>query len=195
MDKVARTAQPVHELIANRWSPRAFTEESVTREQVHSLLEAARWAPSCYNNQPWRYIVARKEDEEGFERLASCLVDGNSWAKEAAVLMLSVAKQTFDHNDKPNRHAFHDVGLASENLVLQAEALGLSTHQMAGFQVDRAREVLGIPEGYDPVAMIAIGHRGDPDGLPDNLKERELSKRERKPLEEIGFGSKWGEAL
>jgi len=127
----------------------------------------------------------------GLTALVLALVEGNAWAKSAPVLMLSVAKLAFDRNGKPNRHALHDVGLAAANLTLQAQALGLSVHQMAGFHVGRAREVLAIPDGFEPVAMIAIGYRGDPDSLPDPLKERELTPRLRKQLDAFVFGSGW----
>ena len=195
MKKTAETAFPVHDLIAERWSPRAFADRPVATELLGSLLEAARWAPSCFNAQPWRYLVARREDAEGFERLAACLVEGNAWAREAPVLMLAVARTTFEHNGKPNRHAWHDVGLASQSLALQAQALGLATHQMAGFDADRARKLLGIPAGFEPVAMIAVGHPGEAGALPGPLAERERTPRGRRPLEELAFGPAWGEPL
>jgi len=191
VNKTAESRYPIHELIAERWSPRAFADRDVEREKLGSLLEAARWAASCFNEQPWSFFVAPRDRTEDFERLASCLVEGNAWAKSAPVLMLSVAKLAFDRNGKPNRHALHDVGLAAANLTLQAQALGLSVHQMAGFHVGRAREVLAIPDGFEPVAMIAIGYRGDPDSLPDPLKERELTPRLRKQLDAFVFGSGW----
>ena len=192
MKKTADVSQPVHPLIAERWSPRAFADTPLGAAEVGSLLEAARWAPSCFNAQPWRFLVAtRSGDPDGFERLASCLMDGNSWAKAAPLLILTVAESNFERNGKPNRHAWHDVGLAAENLVLQAQAMGLVTHQMAGFDAARAREVLGIPEGFEPVAMVAVGHPGDPSTLPDPLGEREAAPRERKPLTAIAFGAGW----
>jgi nitroreductase len=195
MKKTAETAFPVHELIAERWSPRAFADRPVDPALLGSLLEAARWAPSCFNAQPWRLLVARREDAEGFERLAACLVEGNAWAKRAPVLMLTVARTTFEHNGKPNRHAWHDVGLASAALALQAQALGLATHMMAGFDAAKAREQLGIPEGYEPVAMIAVGHPGDAGALPEPLAERERSPRTRHALEAIAFGAGWEQEL
>lgn len=189
--KRAETRYDVHDLIAERWSPRAFLDRPVERDKLGSLLEAARWAPSCFNDQPWTFLVATSDRKEDFERLASTLMEGNAWAKKAPVLMLSVARLAFGHNDKPNRHALHDVGLAVGNLVLQAEALGLSAHQMGGFEKDEAREVLGIPDGFEPVAMIALGYRGDADTLPEKLKERELAERSRKDLDTIVFGAGW----
>jgi len=195
MDKASRTDYPIHELIAERWSPRAFRDRPLEPQELGSLLEAARWAPSCFNEQPWRYLVAPKSDAEGFERLAACLVEGNAWAKGAPLLMLAVARTTFERNDKPNAHARHDVGLANENLVLQAQALGLSCHQMAGFDAERARTSLGIPDGYEPVCMIAVGHRAEPDTLPDALAQREVAPRERRELPSIAFGATWESPL
>lgn len=194
MEKPAQTQYPIHELLRNRWSPRAFAVRAVSPETLRSLFEAARWAPSSFNEQPWSFLVAAHENPEDFSRLLSCLVDGNiAWAKYAPVLMLSVAKLKFEHNQKPNRHAFHDVGLAAENLVIQASALGLMVHQMAGIHVDKARETYGIPEGYDAVAGFAIGYPGEPQSLPEGLRERELAPRSRKPVESFVFSGRWGE--
>ncbi len=193
MDKRATTAFPIHDLIAERWSPRVFAARAVESEKLGSLFEAARWAPSSFNEQPWSFLVATQEEPQEFERLAACLVEGNAWARKAPVLALSVAKRAFERNGRENRHAFHDVGLASGNLVLQAQALGLHVHQMAGFDAERARRDLGIPDGHDPVAMIALGYLGDPGSLPAPLAERERQPRERKPLASFVFGAGWKE--
>ena len=194
MQKLAETRYPIHELLRERWSPRAFADRMVEPGELRSLLEAARWAPSSFNEQPWSFIVATKEHPGEYERLLSCLVEGNvRWAQHAPVLMLSVAKLVFERNQKPNRHAFHDVGLAVENLVIQGMVLGLFVHQMAGFHADRAREVYGIPEGYEPVAAMAIGYLDDPGRLPDDLREREVAPRIRKPLESFVFSGQWGQ--
>jgi nitroreductase len=196
MKNPASTKIPLHELIRQRWSPRAFSDRSVEKEKLFSLFEAARWAPSCFNEQPWSWIVATKEQPEEFQKLLECLVPGNQlWAKEAPVLMLSVAKLFFEKNKKDNRHAYHDVGLAVENLVLQATALGLVVHQMAGFDVEKARAEFQIPEGFDPVAAIALGYEGDPTQLPENLREKELAPRSRKELKDFVFTEKWGETF
>jgi nitroreductase len=192
MHKPAESSSPLHELIRERWSPRVFAKRSVEPEKIRSLLEAARWAPSSSNGQPWSYLVATKDEPAEFARLAGCLVDGNAWAKESPVLLLAVAAMNFAHNGKPNRHAFHDVGLANENLVLQAGALGLVAHQMAGFLPDRAREIYQIPDGQEPLTMIAIGYLGELDELPEPLRARETAARSRKPLAEIAFSGKWG---
>ena len=192
MHKPAESSAPLHELIRERWSPRAFAERNIEPEKIRSLLEAARWAPSSSNGQPWSYLVATKDESEEFARLGSCLVDGNAWAKKAPLLLLAVAQMNFAHNGKPNGHAFHDVGLASENLVLQAAAMGLVAHQMAGFVVDRARELFQIPEGYEPVTIVAVGYPGEVNDLTEPLRVRETSPRSRKPLTEMVFAGKWG---
>jgi nitroreductase len=158
-----------------------------------SLLEAARWAPSSFNEQPWSFIVGTRDEPEVYNRLVSCLVEFNArWAARAPVLMLSVARLAFERNGDPNRHAFHDVGMAAENLMIQATALGLVVHQMAGFDVEKAREVFGIPQGYEPCAMIALGYLGDRESLPESLRQREEAPRVRKPISEFVFGARWG---
>lgn len=195
MKKPAPVGPRVHELLRERWSPRAFADRGVDPEDLRALLEAAQWAPSCFNEQPWAFVVARREDGEEFERLLGCLVPGNqAWARSAAVLMLSVAKLRFERNGKPNRHAGHDVGLAVAQLTAQATALGLGVHQMAGFDADAARSTYSIPEGWEPMAAIAVGHPGDPDALPDGLRERELGPRSRKPLSDFVFAGEWGKS-
>ncbi len=191
--KPAKTASPIHDLLAHRWSPRAFDSRPVDPDKLRSLFEAARWAPSSFNAQPWYFIVATKDDPENFQRVLDCFVERNqAWAKNAPVLAVSVAKMQFD-NAKPNRHAFHDVGQATANLALQATALGLEIHQMAGIDPEKARQIFGIPEGYEAVAGIALGYPGDPASLPDQLRERELAPRERKPLDAFVFTGRWGQ--
>lgn len=193
MEKPADAQYPILDLLRRRWSPRAFADRLVEPEKLRGLLEAARWAPSSYNEQPWSFLVATKDDPENFQRLLSCLVEGNqAWAQFAPVLMISIARLNFAQNGQPNRHAFHDVGLAAENLVIQAMALDLMVHQMAGFYPDKAREVFRIPPGYEPVAAIAAGYPGEPDRLPEKLRQRELAPRTRKMLREFVFGGEWG---
>lgn len=181
----------VHNLIEERWSPRAFEDKSVEEEQLQALFEAARWAPSAMNEQPWRFIYATKEDKENFDRLFSCLLEGNSWARNASALFLTIAKTNYDYNGNPNSLALHDVGLATGNLLLQATDLGLHIHLMGGFNAEKAREVLGIPEGFVPVSMGAIGYAGDPESLSETLKAREVAPRKRKSLNELVFKGKW----
>ncbi|MBD2570110.1 nitroreductase family protein [Anabaena lutea] len=191
-EKLAPTQYPVHELIRSRWSPRAYSNQPVEQDKLRSILEAARWAPSSYNHQPWRFIVATKDDPTEYNRLLSVLVEFNQgWAKNAPVLILAVAKLHFD-DGKVNRHAFHDVGLALENLAIQATALGLSVHQIAGFDVDKARKEYQIPDEYDPATALTVGYPGDPQILTDGLRERELALRVRKPLQEFVFSGEWG---
>lgn len=195
MDKPATTEAPIHELLARRWSPRAYDERAVEPEKLRSLFEAARWAPSSNNEQPWRFLVATSDQSSDYERLLACLLEGNrKWAYRAPVLILTVAAVNFDDGGKPNRHALHDTGLATENLVLQATASGLIAHQMAGFDGEKARTVCTIPAGFEPVVMIAVGYPGDPAALPDYLRERELKARERMPAREFVFSSRWGQA-
>src|SRR5918996_1420772 len=151
MEKLANTTYPIEELLKRRWSPRAFAERPVAPEKLLSLWEAARWAASTANQQPWYFIVATKEHEAEHARLLSCLRENNQqWASRAPVLMVSVAKLTFDANGQPNRHAFHDVGLAVANLITQATALGLYVHQMAGIYPDRVRELYSVPDDFEP---------------------------------------------
>ena len=196
MDKPAETQFPLHDLLKRRWSPRAFSEQPVGPDIVLTLLEAARWAPSSSNEQPWRFVVATKQDPTDHDRLLACLLEGNrKWAYRAPVLMMSVARMDFEEDGRPNRHAFHDVGLATENLLLQATVLGLVAHPMAGFDIEKARADLKIPSGYEPVAMIAVGYPGELSVLPDYLQQRELKPRERKPLTEIAFSGQWGHSL
>lgn len=191
MEKPAETQYPIHDLLRQRWSPRAFDHRPVEPEKLRSLFEAARWAPSSNNGQPWRFLVATKENTIEYDRLFNCLVEGNQkWAYRAPVLMLSVAQLQFE-DGSPNAHALHDTGMAAENLVLQATALELVAHQMAGFRSDQARADCHIPEGYVPVAMIAVGYPGDPALLSDRLRAREVQPRVRKPLTELVYSATW----
>jgi nitroreductase len=196
MEKPAQTDAPIHELLARRWSPRAFDERPIEPEKLTSLFEAARWAPSSNNEQPWRFLVATREQEPEYDRLLACLLEGNrKWAYRAPVLILSVASMHFEDGAKPNRHAYHDTGMAAENLVLQATASGLFAHQMAGFNVEKARADLHIPQGFEPVAMIAVGYAGDSQALPEYLKQRELAPRRRNPISAFVFSGGWGKPL
>lgn len=195
MEKVAEIQWPVNDLIRRRWSPRAFAERAVDPADLRSLLEAARWAPSSNNEQPWFYLVAQRNNHEEFERMLSCLVESNQrWAKNVPVLMLSVARLNFEKGGKPNRHAFHDVGQASAHLTIEAVSRGMFVHQMAGILPEKARELYGIPEGYEAVAGVAVGYPGDPHTLPEDLEKREGAPRHRKAVESFAFAGKWGEA-
>ena len=192
MHKPAPVDHPVQELIRQRWSPRAFSNRPVEPQALRSLLEAARWAPSSYNEQPWCFIVATRDEPETFARLLGCLAPGNqTWAKDAQVLMLSVARTAFERNGKPNRHAFHDVGLASAQLALQAIELGVAIHFMAGFDAGKARKSFRIPEGFEPVAAAALGYHTD--APAEEALEGKPTPRRRKPLSAFVFGEAWGD--
>ncbi len=193
-DKKASTDYPIHELLAERWSPYGFEDRPVAQADLRSLFEAARWAASSYNEQPWSFFVATKENPEEFARLLSCLVEGNQgWAKAAPVLVLGVVSLKFSRNNKDNRAAVHDLGLAAGNLLVEATTRGLCVHQMIGILPDKAREVYQIPEHSEAWTAIAIGYKGDPAKLPDALKERDLAPRQRKPLSQFVFTGKWGQ--
>ncbi len=190
----ASTTSPVHDLIRHRWSPRAFDTRPVEPEKLRSLFEAARWAASSFNAQPWYFIVGTKDDPKTYQLILDTFVEFNQgWAKGAPVLALSVAGLKFPHDGNPNRHAFHDVGQAAANLAIEATAQGLTVHQMAGIDPEKARVNFGIPDGFEAVAGMAIGYPGDPESLPDALRAREKAPRERKPLESFVFSGKWGE--
>jgi len=193
MEKIAETQVPIQELISRRWSPRAFSERPVEPDKLVSLFEAARWASSSSNEQPWAFLVASQQDPKKFEALAGVLVEFNrTWANKAPVLILALAHTQFEKDGKPNRHALYDLGQAAANLSLQATALGLATHPMAGFNVEAARELFAVPEGWEPVSMIALGYPGDPDSLTEKLRQRETAQRHRKPLESFVFSGAWG---
>jgi nitroreductase len=188
VEKPAETAYPIEDLLRRRWSPRAFSQSPVEPEKLLRLWEAARWSASCYNEQPWHFIVATKDEETEYARMLSCLIEGNqAWASAAPVLMVSVARLEFAHNGAPNRHALHDVGMATAQMMFQATAMGLFVHAMAGFHPDKVRELYGVPEKFEPVAAIAVGYPGDPVALPDNLREREFAPRARKSIEAFVF--------
>jgi len=194
LHKAAETSAAIHDLIRHRWSPRAFDSRAVEPEKLRSLFEAARWAASSYNAQPWFFIVATKDQPENYKKILDCFVEFNQgWAKSAPAVALSVARMKFEHNGAPNNHAFHDVGQAAANLALEAANLGLQIHQMAGILPEKAREIFSIPEGYEAVAGIAIGYPGDHTTLPDQLRAQEQAPRTRKPLDSFVFTGKWGE--
>jgi nitroreductase len=198
MQKPAITQAPIHDIIAKRWSPRAYdANKPVTQLQITTVLEAARWAPSCFGDQPWRFLVWNKnQDQVTWQQALEIIVPNNQvWAKNAPVFILVCAHGLFGHNQKPNRWAEYDTGAAAENLCLQACAIGLVAHQMGGFDADSARLKFNIPEVVTPMAMIAIGYEGDPNDLPEELKLRELSPRARNPLGELFFNGVWDKPI
>jgi len=193
MHKPAPTHFPVHDHIRSRWSPRAFADKPVDRATLASLFEAARWAPSSNNEQPWSYFVATKDDPHEFGRILGVLVEFNAlWARHAAVLALAVSHLNFHANNTPNRNAFYDTGAASALLSIEATARGLVVHQMAGFDPAAAKRVFAIPPDFEAIAALAIGYPGDPHSLPDKLRDRELAPRARKPLADFVMSGHWG---
>lgn len=185
----------IHELISKRRSTRAFSERNIPDETLLRLFEAARWAPSSFNEQPWRFILARRSDGAAFESMLDCLNESNrSWAQHGNVLIMPVAKLFTTHNHYHNRHAFHDVGLAVANLSVEATAHDIYLHQLGGFYVDKARETFGIPDEYEPVSIIVLGYAGDIAELPENLRQREEKPRQRLPLEQLVYTGRFGQS-
>lgn len=194
IEKPASTQHPIHALLASRWSPRAFDpDRPVEREKLHALLEAARWAPSCFNDQPWRFIVFdRHSDTMAWEKAAALLAEKNQrWARQAPLLILTCADGVFGHNSTPNRWAQYDAGAAAMSVCLQANALGLHTHQMGGFDATAAKSALGIPENVTPMAMMAVGYQGRIENLDKDFVGAEQAVRVRKPVDEIMFENGW----
>jgi nitroreductase len=196
MQKPAESSIPLVELIRQRWSPVGLSSKRIEPAILGSLFEAARWAPSSFNEQPWVFCIATQDQPAEFAAMLGCLVESNqAWARRAYVLVVSCAKLAFARNGKSNRHAYHDVGLATENLLLQALSQGIYGHAMAGFDADQARTVLQIPATHDPVAAIALGYPAeDASGLPDDLQQRDRKSRVRRPLSEQVFSGRWGAA-
>lgn len=185
--KHAPTSYPVHELIRKRWSPRSFASYPVAPETLNQVFEAASWAASAMNEQPWRYLYAHHADTETFGKMVDCLLPGNQpWAKNAPVLILALAKTHYD-NGNANGAALHDLGLANANLILEATAVGLHGHFMGGFDANRTRELFGLPETLQPVAFIALGYLGEAQQLEEPFLTREKAARQRKGVADIAF--------
>jgi len=198
-DRKAQTSVPIHDLMTRRWSPRAYdASKPVSRQQLQTLLEAGRWAPSCNGDEPWRYLVwDRKRDPEGFQKAFDCLSENNrKWVKNVPLLMLSCAGSNFQATGKPNRYTQHDTGAASVCIALQAAALGLVVHQMGGYDAEKARAAFSIPAEYTPMAMIAVGYEAaSPDILDEETKAKEMRPRRRQPLAERFFEGGWGKGF
>lgn len=192
--KKAPEVEGVLPVVLRRWSARSFADREVSPADLRKVFEAARWAASSYNEQPWRFLVGTRNSTT-YKKIFSTLIGFNqSWAGAAPVLILGVASTKFAHDGSVNRVALYDLGAAASYLTLQAAELGLTTHQMAGFDQDAARKAFGIPEDYAIGAVIAAGYQGEPSALGNRqLVEREISPRSRKPLEEFVL-SAWGEA-
>ena len=198
MKKPAITQEPIAPVLADRWSGRAYdAAKPVSREQTIALLEAARWAPSCFGDQPWRFMVWDKHvDAASWQRAFDCLVPGNqAWVQNAPLLFLITADSLFNHNGKPNRWGQYDTGAAAENLCLQASAMGLMAHQMGGFDADKTRAAFAIPEQYALMAMMSVGYPADISTLSGEVLERETAARTRRPLGELFFDGTWGKPV
>ena len=183
----AHTDYPIREIIAKRWSARAFSTKPVENSKLLSILEAARWAPSSRNEQPWRYIVFTNENPDMLKKAQTILKEINDYAKRAPILICAIAKKTYSENGNPNRLHFHDLGAANENMFLEAFNQGLIMHEMGGFDVQKAREVFNVPEDFEVGIMIAIGYQDTYHVLPDRLRDKAFTPRVRKPLSEIAF--------
>jgi nitroreductase len=189
--KTPATRYPVNELLLKRWSARAFSDQPITPDTLNTLFEAASWAASSMNEQPWIYLYAHRQDTENFQRFHDCLMPGNQlWAQNAAVLVLSLARKNFLGNGKPNRHSLHDVGAANTTLLLQAAHEDIYGHMMGGFDMARTIETFHLPENIEPACFIALGHLSHPDTLDEPFRSRELAPRSRKSLDEIVFENK-----
>ncbi|KKN13033.1 hypothetical protein LCGC14_1010480 [marine sediment metagenome] len=194
IEKPADTAQPINKLIAERWSGRAYDPTlAVSDEDITSLCEAARWAPSCFGDSPWRFLVCNKmSDKAAWEKIYSSLVPGNQeWAKNAVLLIAVASVPNFSQNDKPNRFTGYDTGAASVSMCLQATSLGLMSHQMGGYHANALRKAFDIPEDIHLWSVIAIGYPAALDSLSEAQLEQELKPRQRRPLEQEFFLNKW----
>lgn len=192
MEKPAKTDHPIHELLASRWSPRSFADKPVPHQTLARIFEAARWAASCFNEQPWIFLVTTKDSPDDYQKALNCLVEFNqNWVKTAPVLVLAFARKNFHRNGKPNPHAWHDVGLAVAGLTVQATFEGLHVHQMAGIESDKIRKTYAIPDDVDPVTAFVIGYVGQPSALPKDLAERENDERTRNPQSDFVFHGDW----
>jgi nitroreductase len=191
MQKQAETRYPINQLLQKRWSPRAFLNYPISRTDLGSLFEAARWSASSGNQQPWSFIVTTSQDPQAHQKAVDTLTGRNPlWASSAPVLVLGVIQRE-SASGRPNRYAMYDLGQAVANLTVQASQLGLSVRQMGGFDADKARSLFNIPETHDPIVAIAIGYAGSADDLPAELAEQERAPRYRKPIEEFVFEGTW----
>jgi nitroreductase len=195
ISKIANTDFPIHNIIARRWSARAFSTKTVEKSKLLSILEAARWAPSSRNEQPWRYIVFTDDNPEKLEKARSVLLEINNYAKLAPILICAITKKTYSDNGVYNKLHFHDLGAANENMFLESFNQGLIMHEMGGFDREKARKVFSIPDEYEIGIMIAIGYQDSHEILPERFREKINSPRERKPLSEIAFLEEIGNGL
>ena len=195
MEKPAETAHPILDVIKRRWSPYHFADRPVEQAKIMSMLEAARWSASAFNEQPWRFILATKDDKPGFDKALGCLVEANQkWAQNVPVLILTATRTTFTKNGKDNRVHQHDLGLAVQNLVVQATAMDLFVHQMAGVDLDKVKKEYNLPDDFEPQTAIAIGYGVAPGELSDEDREKAESARSRNDFKDFVFGTTWDEA-
>lgn len=191
MNQLNPTDYPVLDAVKQRYSAYQFADKPVEVEKLHSLFEAARWAASSFNEQPWRFIVATKANASAYEKVLGCLVEANQgWAQAAPVLVLTAIKHDFTYNGSPNRVALHDLGQAAANMALQAADLGLVIHQMAGIEQDKIKDTYQLPEGFTAETAIAIGYPA----TDTDLNDAEAKARQRKPFDDFVFGEAWGTA-
>ena len=193
--KIAKTDFPIHDLIARRWSARAFSTNKVEKSKLFSILVAARWAPSSRNEQPWRYIVFTDDNPEKLDKARSVLLEINNYAKRAPILICAITRKTYSDNGIYNKLHFHDLGAANENMFLESFNQGLIMHEMGGFNRDKARELFNILDDYEVGIMIAIGYQDSHEILPERYREKANSPRERKPLSEIAFLEELGNGI
>lgn len=194
MNNPAKIDYDILDAIVQRWSPRSFSDNPVELDKLRSLFEAARWAASAFNEQPWRFIVATKDNPAAYDKALGCLVEANQeWAKAAPVLVLTAVGTRFKKNDKPNRVALHDLGQSAAHIGIQAANLGLAIHQMAGVDTDKVASTYGLPDGYQAQTAIAIGYPGDVDELPEQwMRDAETAGRSRLAFDDFVFGEGWG---
>jgi nitroreductase len=191
-----RTKNKVLDLIAKRFSPKHFSSKAIDTKTMQTILEAGRLAPSSYNEQPWRFIAALRTNKSAFIKLLECLSPKNAeWAKNSGALILSVAKTKFDHNGSVNRHALHDVGLATASMIFQAMSFGIYSHIMGGFSSEKAKLIYNIPADYEPVAVMAIGYLNRKILTEEKLEKKTASPRNRLDLDKIAFSEMWGEGF
>lgn len=198
ISKTIDTSAPIHDLLAQRWSGVSYDQaRAVDPRDLRKLAEAARWAPSCFGDQPWRFLLcSRPEQPEAWQKALACLTESNqAWCQHAPVLLITCADTRFAHNDKPNAYGAYDTGAAALSICLQAAALGLMTHQMAGFSAATAREAFAIPERYTVLSMMAVGYQLPEAALPEKFRERELKPRARSPLASRFFEGTWGKGM
>lgn len=191
MNKPTDNRYPIHSLLRDRWSPRAFSEHRIESDKLASIFEAAKWSPSAANLQPWGFLFVTQEDAQAREKLVATLTERNrQWASNVPLLILTLARRVGE-NGRENRWANYDLGQSVAHLTVEAVSLGLTVHQMGGFDADLARTAFEIPADYDPVTVVALGYPGDPEDLPEDFRQREHDPRKRRAIEEFVFEDRW----